>query len=80
MLSWPLILLEALRVPKRGPQLACPSRDHSGPSKPYKIPSLHAILIWAANAIQTSASMSNVDTKTLLIVLIFMPFLPLAIE
>jgi hypothetical protein len=38
-------LLEACRLPKRGPQLACPGRDHGSPSKPYKIPSLHAILI-----------------------------------
>jgi hypothetical protein len=58
MLWRPRILLEAERLPKSGPQLACPGRDHGGPSKPNKIPSLHAILIPAANAtMQTSGSM-----------------------
>lgn len=45
MLWRPRNLLEAKRLPKRGPQLGRPGRNHGGPSKPYKIPSLHAILI-----------------------------------
>jgi hypothetical protein len=77
----PRNLLEAWRLPQRGPQLACPGRDHGGPSKPYKIPSLHAILIPAANAtILPTASMINADIKTLLIAFIFMPFFPLVVE
>jgi hypothetical protein len=75
-----LQLSEAERLPKSGPQLACPGRDHGVPSRLNKIPSLHAILIPATVAtVQTSAPMSNVDLKTLLIVFIFMPFLPLVV-
>jgi hypothetical protein len=81
MLGRPRIVLKTWRLPKRGVQLACPGGNHGGPSKPNKIPSLHAILIPAANAtLQTSASMSNVDIKTLLIVFLFTPFIPLVVE
>jgi hypothetical protein len=76
----PRILPEVWRLPKSGPQLACPGRDHGGASKPNKIPSLHAILILAANAAtRTSVSMGNVDLKALLIVLVFTQFPPLVV-
>ena len=39
--------------PKPGLQPACPGRHHGAPSKPYKIPSLHAILIPASNEIRS---------------------------
>ena len=39
-------LPQAGRFPKQGgPQLACPGRQHGGPSQPYKLPSFQLILI-----------------------------------
>ena len=50
MLWRSLNLLKAWRLPKPGLQLLCPGSDHSGTAKPYKFPSLHAILFPAAIA------------------------------
>ena len=81
MLLLPRKLLETGCLRKRGLQLACPSRDHGGPSKPHKISSLHAILVSAANAtLRKRALPSSADRKTFLIIFIFMPFLPLVVE
>jgi len=45
---------KATRLCQRRVQLVCPGCNHGGTSKPYKIPSLQAILIPAANiAIKT---------------------------
>jgi hypothetical protein len=50
MLGRPLDLRELWRLRERGPQLACPRRDHGGASKSYKIPSVHVVLIPITNA------------------------------